>query len=216
VPTWRRGLILLLLCAALALAASSDALYSTLLRVITEAGKLMTDRPFLGMGLFVLLSAASAMLAFASSAALVPVAVLIWGKALCALLLWSGWTLGGMTAYGIGRSLGRPVVKSLLSAEILSRYENRISRHAPFGLILLFQLALPSEVPGYVLGLARYRFWKYMIALMVSELPYAVGTVYLGESLLDRRLLLFLGLGAASALFSVFAFRLLHRRLYDA
>ncbi|RPH55992.1 TVP38/TMEM64 family protein [bacterium] len=211
----KRWLILLLLVVALAFAASSDGLHSLLLRFVAVAAELMTERPVLGAGLFVLFAAVSAMVAFFSSAVLVPVAVYMWGNALCLLALWAGWTLGGMASYGIGRSLGRPVVKSLLSASTLSRYEDRISGRTPFGHVLLLQLALPSEVPGYLLGLARYPFWKYLAALMLSELPYAVGTVYLGASFLDRRLPVLLGVGAAGALLMALAFRALQRRLRE-
>ena len=211
----KRWLILLLLCGALALVASSDGLHSLLLRFVTVAAELMTERPLLGAGLFVLFAAVSAMLAFFSSAVLVPVAVYTWGKALCMLALWVGWTLGGMASYGIGRSLGRPVVKSLLSSATLSRYEDRVSRHTPFGLVLLFQLALPSEVPGYLLGLARYPFGRYLVALLLAEMPYAIGTVYLGASFLDRQLPVLLGVGAAGAVLMALAFRTLQRRLRE-
>lgn len=208
-----RWLILLAFCAALAFVASSDGLHSLLLRLVAFAADLMTERPFLGAVLFVLLAALSAMLAFVSSAVLVPVGVYTWGKAACLLALWVGWTLGGIASYGIGRSLGRSVVQSLLSSATFSRYEDRVSGHTPFGLVLLFQLALPSEVPGYLLGLARYSFWKYLIALMLSELPYVVGTIYLGASFLDRRRPVLLGLGAAGALCMALAFRALQKRL---
>lgn len=208
-----RALILLLLCGVLALVVSSDRLHSTLLRVVAEAGELITEHPRLGMGLFILFAAVSAMLAFFSSAVLVPVAIYTWGKALCMLALWVGWTLGGMASYGIGRWLGRPIVKSLLSSATLTRYEDRVSRQTPFSLVLLFQLALPSEVPGYLLGLARYPFGKYLVSLMISEIPYAVGTVYLGSSFLDRRLFVLIGVGAAGALLMTLAFRTLQRRL---
>ena len=214
-PPWARGraLILLGLCGVLALVASSDRLHSTLLRFVAEAGELITEHPRLGVGLFILFAAVSAMLAFFSSAVLVPVAIYTWGKAACMLALWVGWTLGGMASYAIGRWLGRPIVKSLLSSATLSRYEDRVSRHTPFGLVLLFQLALPSEVPGYLLGLARYPFGRYLLSLLISEIPYAVGTVYLGAGFLDRRLTLLLGVGAAGALLMALAFRALHRRL---
>lgn len=210
---WKRALMLGLLCAVLAVIASSDALYSALVPVFSAAAKIMEERPVLGAGLFVLLSAASAMVAFVSSAVLVPVALYTWGKALCAVLLWVGWTLGGMAAYGLGRFFGRPVVRRLLPAATVARYEDRISRQTPFGVVLLFQLSVPSEIPGYLLGLARYRFGRYLVSLMLAELPYAVGTVYLGASFLDRRLVLLAGLGAAGALLTVLAIRLLHSRL---
>lgn len=210
---WKRAGVLLLLCAAVALVASSEGMHGWLLRGITVASELMTERPVLGTALFVLLAALSAMLAFFSSAVLVPVAVYTWGRTAAMFLLWLGWTLGGFASYGIGRFLGRPVVRTLLSGGTLARYEDRISKHSSFGRVLLLQLALPSEVPGYLLGLVRYRFWKYALALMLVELPYAVGTIYLGVGFLERRLPLLLVLGAAGVLLMIFAFTVLHRRL---
>jgi uncharacterized membrane protein YdjX (TVP38/TMEM64 family) len=105
------------------------------------------------------------------------------------------------------------VARSLGSVHAFEAYESRISRHASFGLVLLFQLAMPSEVPGYLLGLARYNFWKYLSALALAELPYAVATIYLGSSFLERRLYLLVAIGLAVAAFSGWALYTLHRRM---
>jgi uncharacterized membrane protein YdjX (TVP38/TMEM64 family) len=131
----------------------------------------------------------------------------------CVLLLWLGWMLGGACAYGLARYWGRPVVRRLTSDSMLTRYEERLSRHAPFGLVLLFQLAVPSEIPGYVLGLARYGLRRYLLVLAIAELPYAVGTVYLGASFLEQRPLVLVGLGVFGILFGVWAIHTLRRRL---
>lgn len=210
---WRRGAVLVLACVVLALVGTSDDLHHALLEVLSAASKLIAERPLLGAVLFVLLSALSAMLAFVSSAVLVPVALYTWGETVCAALLWLGWILGGATAYTLGRWLGRPVVRWLLPSETLDRYEDRLSTETPFGLIVLLQLALPSEVPGYLLGLVRYPFGRYLLALALAELPYAIGTVYLGESFLERRVILLLALGAAGAVMMFLAVRMLQRRL---
>jgi len=210
---WRRGAVLVLACVVLALVGASDDLHEALVGVLDTASKLIAERPVLGAVLFVLLSALSAMLAFVSSAVLVPVALYAWGKTVCAILLWLGWILGGATAYSLGRWLGRPVVRWLLPTEALDRYEDRLSTETPFSLIVLLQLALPSEVPGYLLGLVRYPFWRYLLALALAEIPYAVGTVYLGASFLDRQLFVLLALGAFGALLMYVALRSLHRRL---
>jgi uncharacterized membrane protein YdjX (TVP38/TMEM64 family) len=171
--------------------------------------------PVLGMSGFVILAAASAVVAFFSSAVLVPVAVEAWGNAMSLVLLWSGWWLGGMCAYGIGRSLGRSIASRLVSPEALEHFETRITSRAPFGLIVLFQLALPSEVPGQVLGIARYSFGKYLIALGIAELPYAVGTIYLGESLLERRIVVLVALGLAGAALVAGSLYALRQRMKD-
>ena len=209
----RRALLLVLVATGLALVTSSDDLHAWLIGFLPTAETIIRERPVLGMSIFILFSALSAMLAFVSSAVIVPVAVYVWGEAATMLLLWAGWILGGVSAYTIGRYFGRAVVHALSAGPDLERYENRISRRAPFGLVLLFQVALPSEVPGYLLGLVRYRFWKYLGALALAELPYTAATVYLGAGFVERRTYLLVGVGAAVAAFSGWALYTLHRRL---
>jgi uncharacterized membrane protein YdjX (TVP38/TMEM64 family) len=210
---WKRVLLLVVLLGGLVWLASSDAFQSLLARLLAVAEPVISRHPFWGPVLFIVLSALSAMLAFFSSAVLVPVAIHTWGRGACAFLLWLGWILGGLFAYSLARYGGRPMVRRLSSFNVLSRYEARISKETPWGLVLLFQLAVPSEIPGYVLGLARYGLRRYLTVLAVAELPYAVGTVYLGSSFLERRLSVLLGVGALGILFSLWALRTLRRRL---
>jgi uncharacterized membrane protein YdjX (TVP38/TMEM64 family) len=212
-PAWARAAGLAIVVAGVAMLASSDVTHRFLLQLVDVGERLILAHPTWGLVLFVVFAALSAVLAFFSSALLVPVAVETWGQPLSMLLLWSGWVVGGVCTYGIGRWLGRAVVVMLSSPEALVKFENRITARAPFSLVLLFQLALPSEVPGYVLGLARYSPPKFLLALGLAELPYVVGTVYLGESFLERRTLVFLAVAACVALFSAWAFRTLQKRL---
>jgi uncharacterized membrane protein YdjX (TVP38/TMEM64 family) len=209
----RRAAVLLLLVAGLALAASSAKLHEWLIGFLPYADAMIRDRPVLGVAFFVVFAALSAMLAFVSSAVIVPVGVYVWGKTVCMLLLWLGWILGGVCSYAISRYLGRRVAKVLLSGPMLERYEDSISRRAPFGLVLLFQLAVPSEVPGYLLGLARYHFWKYLCALALAELIYAVATTWLGASFIEGRTYALAAVGIAMALFAGVALHVLHRRI---
>ena len=152
------------------------------------------------------------MVAFFSTGVIVPVALVTWGAGGTFVLLWLGWILGGVVAYSLSRFLGRRVATVLISADALA-YGDRISGQASFGLILLFQLGVPSEIPGYVLGVLRYPFLTYLAALALAELPYAIATVYLGDSFLERRGALLIGIGFAVVGLSTFAFHKLHRRL---
>jgi uncharacterized membrane protein YdjX (TVP38/TMEM64 family) len=209
----RRVLVTILLLTGVAIIASSDVLHQLALRAVDAAAEIISARPVIGMSAFIVFAAISAMLAFFSSAVLVPVGVQVWGKPLTTFLLWGGWTLGGMCAYTIGRLFGRSIAGFFVSSEALGRFERRISTGTPIGLVLLFQLAVPSEVPGYVLGLGRYSFAKYLIVVTVGELPFAIGTIYLGESFLERRTFLLIAIGASGALFSAWALYMLQRRL---
>lgn len=210
---WRRALVLGLLCVALALLASSDVLHTALLALLQACQQLITQNPVTGAVLFVGFAALSAMLAFVSIAVIVPVAVYTWGEPLSAALLWSGWLLGGVIAYTIGRILGRPIVTWLTTNTDLRHLERYLRRDSAFFLVLLFQLALPSELPGYVLGLMRYHPGRYLLSLGLAELPYALLTIHLGASFVERHSGVVLWLGLLLLVLSISAFILLRKRL---
>jgi uncharacterized membrane protein YdjX (TVP38/TMEM64 family) len=209
----RRAGVLVLLAIVVTLVILSDDLHAWLMGFLSPVKQIVRTQPVLGGFLFVLLAALSAMLAFVSSAVIVPVGVYVWGKPLTIFLLWVGWVLGGVCAYTISRFFGRPVVTALSSRALVERYEKRLSHQAPFGLVLLFQLALPSELPGYLLGMARYPLWKYLCALALAEIPYAVMTIYLGASFVERQVSWLIGVAVVAAAFSGWALYTLHRRV---
>ncbi len=208
---WRRAAFLALLCIALAAITASTDLHVALLEVLAASRDLIVGHPVLGALLFVLLAAVSAMFFFFSSAILVPVAVYAWGELLTMLMLWLGWTLGGGVAYGIARYFGRPVVRWLMVDRALRRIERRIRPDTPFKYVLLFQLGLPSEIPGYILGLVKYPFGKFLLARALAELPFTIATIYLGAGIVSARSGLLLAVGLAIAALSVVSFYLLRR-----
>lgn len=187
-------------------------LHARLLELIAAAETVIGSHPGWGAVVFVLLAAGSAMLAFISSAALIPVAVYAWGPVRCAVLLWIGWFLGGVLSYLVGRYLGRPIVERLVRPTTMARYESYTRRGAAFVPILLLQLAVPSDTAGYLFGMVRCPVGIYLLALAVAEVPYAVGAVYLGTSFLERRLVPLLLLGIAGALLGLLALRAVRRR----
>jgi len=191
---------------AAALVASSDSAHSLASDAVAWGERLIVRFPGWGMPVFVLLSAASAMLAFFSSMVLVPVAVSAWGEWVTCLLLWGGWLLGGVSSFCVGRYLGRQVVGWFMPMERLEYFETRLQARAGFPIILLFQLAVPSEIPGYVLGTLGCRFGVYLAALALAELPYALGGVFLAGSFLRRQYGVLLVLGLALIALVAWAF----------
>lgn len=209
----RRLVLAALLLGLVALIISSQGLHNVLVRALAQADRTAAAHPVWAMALVVGFSALAAMLAFVSSWILVPFAVFTWGTTGALLLLWTGWLLGGAGTYAIGRFLGRPAVRWLASAPVLARYEDRISHHTPFGIVLLAQFALPSEIPGYLLGIVRYPFARYLAALGIVELIYGVATVYLGIGVVERRAAPVMAAAAALVLVSTWAVYALGRRL---
>lgn len=212
---WRRVAATAFAIVVLVLLASSDALHGALVGLFQAADRSIAEHPVAGVVTFVLFSGGSAMLAFFSSSLLVPAGIVAWGRGTTFVLLWFGWILGGVVSYALARFLGRPAVALLGAGGPLATWEQRISKRAPFPVALLFQLAVPSEIPGYVLGFVRYPFWRYLAVVALGELPFAVGTVFVGESFLERRTPLLVLLGVVGIGASLLAFRALHRRVSD-
>jgi uncharacterized membrane protein YdjX (TVP38/TMEM64 family) len=186
-------------------------LHRWLLGVFATVEALMQRHPSMGMLAFVGLAALSAMMAFLSSTVLIPAAIQVWGPATSAALLWAGWLLGGVAAYGVGRYLGRPVAEVLVARRTLARYEGWVRSKASVARALLIQLAVPSDAAGYVFGLTRYPLRWFMIGLALAEIPYALGAVFLGASFLQRRLVPLVAVGLIGVLLSWLALNAIHR-----
>jgi uncharacterized membrane protein YdjX (TVP38/TMEM64 family) len=206
------GVLALLIAVAIVVAASAR-LHHAAESLVTATGSLIARHPAWGVLAFVGLAAVSAVLAFFSSVVIVPVAVHYWGPLLTALLLWIGWLVGGAGAYSIGRYLGGPLVRRLVGTTRAEYFEAQVTARAPFLVVFLFQLALQSEIPAYVMGLVRYPFLRYLLALGAAELPIAVAAVVLGSGFLHRQYWLMVGAGLAGIGIVSLAIRALHRRL---
>ncbi|HEX7828034.1 MAG TPA: VTT domain-containing protein [Thermoanaerobaculia bacterium] len=197
----RLAILVLLVLIATAIAATGP-LHRAILSVIAIAEPVIQQHAVAGAILYILLSAISAIVFFFSTALITPVAVDAFGPFAAFVLLWLGWILGGIFAYGIGRRFGRPVVSWFVDPVRIRDYERRAKGLVSFRYVLLFQLAVPSEIPGYVLGLARCRFRTFVTAMAIGELPFAIGAVYLGESFLERNYALLLAIGITGIAFS--------------
>jgi uncharacterized membrane protein YdjX (TVP38/TMEM64 family) len=213
VAVYRRAAALVGLIAVLAAVAASDALHETLLRALATTDAIIHRHALLGALAFVALAAISAMFAFVSIALVVPVAVFTWGPGATIGALWLGWILGGIVMYGLGVFVGRPVARWLAMEDALRRWESRLPADAPLSLIVLLQLALPSEITGYALGLLRYPFGRYVAALALAEMPYAIATVHLGASFVEGRSGLIVSTGLLLAMLSLAALHGLSRAL---
>lgn len=210
----KRTLLLVTIIVAATLIVTSDTLFEKIEDIIILAESVIFQFPVYGMLLFIVLAIASAMLAFYSSAILVPIGIYTWGATECFILLWIGWLLGGILSFIIGHYLGHSVASMFIGNARMSNFELKVNRNVKFIHILLFQAALPSEIPGYVLGALHYRFSRYFTALAITELPYALGTVYIGVSFLERDSFVFLGLGLCAIVVSTYLYFLYRQHFH--
>ena len=211
--SWGRAVAVVVICASVALLLSFDAVYENLQQALSAAEPSIAAHPRLGAVAFVLLAALSAILAFFSSALLLPAAVFTWGTTVTFGLLWLGWLLGGLGTYALGRGLRRPRGKASTTSNKLDFYLQRAPGEVTFALVLLLCLALPSEIPGYLCGYLGVRIRTYVPALAMAELPYAIGAVVLGDGVAHRHIGWLVACGLIGAALSLLALRALHKRL---
>lgn len=207
----RRLAALAVLVVAAGAVVASDALHGRLAEAVAWGEALITRAPRAGMAAFVVLSALSAVFAFFSSGLLSPVAVAAWGTLTTLALLWLGWLLGGAVTYAVGRYLGRTAAGLFVDDATLALWESRVTSRARVSHVFLFQLAMPSEILGYVLGLVRYSFGTYMAVLAVTEIPWALAVVYLGESFVAGNAMTFVFVGGATVALSAGVYYLVRR-----
>lgn len=216
-PSRTRSLVrvfaIVVLCVTAAMLLSVDWVFDGMERLLMEAEPIIASHPVIGAVVFVLLSALSAILAFFSSALLVPAAVFAWGNVLTVCFLWLGWMLGGLFAFAVGRGLRSHKGGESRLPGRLEAYLPGVTQDISFPMILLFQLALPSEIPGYLCGFLGVPLRRYFGAMALAELPYAVGAVLLGETVVNRQIGWLVALGVVGAVLGFLLIRALHRRL---
>ena len=99
----------------------------------------------------------------------------IWGSV--------GMLLGGMIAMGIGRKLGRPIVKRIIGAETLNRWED-ITRSESILVWTAILLSPIGDVPFLMAGLARVSFTKIFILTVITRVPAAFVAAAVGSGVL--------------------------------
>lgn len=177
-----------LLVAVLALAALfwySSQIQEGYLRFVSTIEGWARHAPHLGALLFVALATGSAMLSPLSSVAIVPAANVIFGTLGTAALLLVGWVSGGCLAYAIGRKAGFPLVERFPYFKKFNRWREHFSNRTEFALALVFRLGTPSET-GYVFGIIRYSFWRYLLITLIAEVPFALIVVYASDALIAK------------------------------
>jgi len=156
---------------------------------------------YLGVLIFVAISALSAIISPLSSIPLTPFAIVAWGYELTLFFLLLGWIIGGATGWIIGYYAGERVVRRHYSFKKIEYYKNKLSTETQFWLVLIFRFAIPSEITGFTLGILKYSFGKYLLATFITEFPFALLAVYSSEALVGGQVFVFTGLIALALIF---------------
>ena len=184
------GLVLAIIIALLFW--SSALLQNEFWRIVDFFNLLVTKNELLAIGVFIISSALGALISPLTNIPLVPFAVAIWGPLLTTLLLLTGWLVGGIIAYLIGRIVGERIVPFLVYRKKFEVWSKQINERATFTTAFLLRLVLPAEL-GYAFGVVHYPLGAYCIVTVLSEIPYAIVSAYASEAVLLGNILQFLG-----------------------
>lgn len=142
---------------------------------------LIGERSLLGIAAYTGIAAFTTVVAPLSSVPLIPVAANIWGPAVAAVASITGWLIGALIAFGIGRKYGRGLVERIVSEENLAKIEKRVPQDNLFWSIVLLRMAIPVDVLSYVLGLFSTISWKtFTLATLIGITPFAFILAYTG------------------------------------
>ncbi len=130
---------------------------------------------------------------------------LLFGWAWGAALSWSSSMIGATACFWIARSLGRPVVQNLVGGSkalevsdlFFERYGNKavlISRLLPF---------VSFRVVSYGAGLTPVKFWQFLLATGIGQLPATLLYSYLGGQLSQSVKVLFWVFSITAAIFVI-------------
>jgi uncharacterized membrane protein YdjX (TVP38/TMEM64 family) len=179
----------------------SVTLQETYYRLIDAAGTQIQQNHVRGIILFVIIEALAVMISPFSSVPLLFVAIGIWGRGMALFYSMIGGIIGAIGSYAIGSYALYRLLKRIIPISEIEYYRKRIAHRASFWIVLLFRLAMPVEIPGYVLGIARYPFWKYLLATAIAYVPFYALTIYAGDALIKKNTGVFIVMVATFAIF---------------
>ena len=212
-PTKRRVALILSIAFIVFLTWTSVSFQQVLSRYLPYFENLARSNQIMSVAIFIGLAIISTMFSSFSSVPLVPIAILVWGNWLTALLLFIGWTAGDALSYWIAYFAGNPIAKKLIPFEKIEFYRKKIPPDAEFKLVFFFIMSMPSEIPGYTLGTLRYNFKRYLPITAFGEFIWAPVTAFAGQALIEKNLVLFAAAIGFMLLFFAYSFGLFRKYL---
>ncbi len=103
----------------------------------------------------------------------------VWGTVTASIAS----TIGAMTAFLVGRTVGRNWVARKVKGNPRFRAIDEAIGREGFKLVLLMRLSpvFPFVLLNYIFGITKVRFWKCALASWIGMLPATIMYVYLGS-----------------------------------
>lgn len=99
------------------------------------------------------------------------------------LLTMVGLGLGSFVAMVLGRLLGERLVRKVVPASIMERFDYLIAEGGLWNFLMLFLLpALPDDAICFIAGLTRWRIWHLLAVCLAGRLPGMAVLTFVGAS----------------------------------
>lgn len=108
----------------------------------------------------------------------------LYGTLLGATYAWVGGTLGACINFGLARTYGRPFAARHVAPRWLAWADRLGPWHIGLATVVVRLVPFLSfDLMAYVAGVSRVRFWPFLLAIMVGQLPGLVTYAFLGNDL---------------------------------
>lgn len=142
--------------------------YSDYLREIIEL------KGLIGMIIYVFLEIASIVIVPITTFPLLPIAVVLWGSFIAAVLNVIGWMIGAAIAFSLARKYGRPFVSRFVKKKHIIHLEKLVPEKNIFWSIVILRMSVPTDILSYILGLfTAIPMNTYLIATFFGLIPFA-------------------------------------------
>jgi uncharacterized membrane protein YdjX (TVP38/TMEM64 family) len=154
----------------------------------------------LGMVSYVAISALAVVVAPFSTLPLIPLASLMWGWVMAAVLSIIGWVIGAEIAFVLARTFGAPLVRKIMSMDKVHQLERRLPRRHLFWTVVFLRMTIPVDVLSYALGLfSRINGTTYFWATFLGVIPFAFVFAYVGTVSVAVQIVVVLTVGSIAA-----------------
>lgn len=133
-----------------------------------------------GIMFYVLTTALAVIIPMWGNLFLIPVATIMWGPFITALLSILGWVIGSQTSFLLGRLFKKRILK-MFPALIESDYVERlVSKKYTYTSLILLRMTLPVDILSYALGIFVPRITAYQnfVTSFIGVIPFAFAFSY--------------------------------------
>ena len=161
-----------------------------------------------GAVLLATLMFSTTVLAPLTSLPLIPLVAPFLGPFVTGLACYTGWVLGAVVAFWIGRQYGKPFVSRYIDLSTIRKYEKYIRPDVGFLYIVLLHMIIPVDIFSYALGmLTTVSIRLYACATLVGLLWFSFAFAYAGSALMSGDYVLLGSIGVASGVILYLSWR---------